>query len=517
MTSVYVTPSRPLQNYGFLSLDGTIFTSGQPIYGVAAMVLQKELQGVKRIYLNWEGVEHTGWTKPNGEQVSAERLIFTKNHVLWEPESEVDDRIFDEGSHSWPFEWVLPSDIPASFHDQQETVNRYLPQIEAAIGYLPQTLYSDKPNITYSVSLLVETDVPADSAGLKFFRTFRVTQRLDPSYARMEPLTKQIDKTFLFTKGTLNFKVILPRGPVAFRGRNLPLRVEIQNGPRKKLDTITMTVFQTVIFNAKGEMQQRRSSSFMGVTSALEEQTTEPPAFVYRDLLLNIPNDTDPSITLGTLIQRHYELTVELSVFMGSASVSLPIQMYDPNELDRSMLPYFPPAGGAKDPIPVIPATPEIIPPQVTESEFNAATPDESVLRRKKKEEKKNNVLSLLAVTPTISPPTPEMGDVQEERTSEQSLMKKSPSMNGLSHHEHLELNDSKPRNTSSMETLTPRKNSGNLDVPKRRGHMRSTSLQLSPKNMDAALLMTKKDSPTVSRQKAAFLERNPDMEEISF
>jgi len=188
-----VIPSRAGQNYSFLNLDGALFTTGQPIHGVAAIVLRNELQGVKRIYLKWEGLEQTGWTKPNSEQVSAERLIFSKFDMLWTPESEVDDRILEPGAHSWDINWMLPTDIPASFYDHTETQIRSLDVIESTYGYVPHSLYKDRPNITYSVQLVVETDVPSHSAALKTSRTFRVTQRLDPTYAKMEPLSKQID------------------------------------------------------------------------------------------------------------------------------------------------------------------------------------------------------------------------------------------------------------------------------------------------------------------------------------
>jgi len=540
-----VIPSKAGQNYSFLDLNGVIFTTGQPIHGVAAIVLRNELQGVKRIYLKWEGLEQTGWTKPNNEQVSAERLIFSKYDMLWTPESEVDDRILEPGAHSWNINWMLPTDIPASFYDHTETQIRSLNAIEDTYGYVPHSLYKDRPNITYSVELVVETDVPAHSASLKLNRTFRVTQRLDSTYAKMEPLSKQIDRTFLFTKGVLNFKVILPKGPVAFRGRNLPLRVEIQNGPKKKLDTITMTVHQNIIFNAKGEMQQRRNSAFMGVTTALEDQTSEPPAFVYRDLLLNIPNDTEPSITLGTLIQRHYELTVDLSVFMGTtASVSLPIQMYDPNQLDLSILSHFPPSGNNRDavPEPVSNATPEERPAGEIEQEFNGSSNEESVVRRKKKEEKKN-VLSLLAppAVPTVTPASPQDEESKDLAHSVEGQMKRSPSHNSLSNAlPRIQLEEKAPRLQTSLDHISSRggvrASVNNLAVARKK-HSRSASLQISPstppidveemKRIVNSPLSTKSasndsasnDTPA-KNTKAAFnliASKSNDLEEISF
>eukprot|EP01117_Protostelium_nocturnum_P002319 TRINITY_DN12982_c0_g1_i1.p1 TRINITY_DN12982_c0_g1~~TRINITY_DN12982_c0_g1_i1.p1 ORF type:complete len:541 (-),score=172.47 TRINITY_DN12982_c0_g1_i1:48-1670(-) len=497
-----VRSSRPLRDFAFLDLEGNIFTTGCPIYGVAALVLQKELSGLKSIYLKWEGKEQAMWTKPNGELCSAERIVFSTYQSLWKPSSEVDDRILNSGSHHWPFEWNLPSAVPSSFIDtnpEGTTVAKFAPQLFSAYGHIPHKLYGEKPNITYKVSLVVETDDPADSATLKCSRCFIVTQRLDLDIVRIEPLSKSVERSYLFSKGHLQLKVTLPYGAVAFRGRSLPLRVEITNEPKKKLETITMTVHQSLIFNAKGEMLQKKISSFMGTTTANEESNSEPPSFLVRDLLLNVPLETEPSITLGTLIQRHYELTVELSVFMGtSATVSLPIQLFDPHELDSAVLSHFP-TSGSQEKSENLSSAPEAIKGDglnggdTLDEEFNAT--DENSMKRKK-EEKQRKLMLLLARTPESSP---------------KNSMKKSPSYDSLERGQTSVDGGIKPRLLASSEPqhnpihndhedvkLSNAKLRAALELPQlgRRKHSRAASLQISHDHSVDFLNEMKKEKP---------------------
>jgi len=107
--------------------------------------------------------------------------------------------------------------------------------------------------------------------------------------------------------------------------------------------------------NAKGQVIQRRERVFEGITHC----SIEPGATYQKELHIDIPNTIAPSVTLGTLILRSYEITLELSVTMSPTNISLsfPLDIYDPFHQDPNILKQFNKTGSIAQSITVTPAT----------------------------------------------------------------------------------------------------------------------------------------------------------------
>jgi len=143
----------------------------------------------------------------------------------------------------------------------------------------------------------------------------------------------------MFGKGPLKMKISLPNGLICFSGHRLPVEIEIDNKSTKKIDFIKTILYSSILMNAHGRALQRKSTLFQGTVN---NSAVEPLGKLAKNLLIDIPAFVEPSITLGTLIHRHYELAIELrGSWASTVSETFNIDVYYPISLNREYLGGF--------------------------------------------------------------------------------------------------------------------------------------------------------------------------------
>lgn len=111
---------------------------------------------------------------------------------------------------------------------------------------------------------------------------------------------KQVEHSFVFDK-SVHLNVVLPKGSIGFIGYRIPLKIEIQNSSRKKVEGVKMTMNQVIRLTAgSSEFLQRKKPVFTGCIPDCE---VKPGALLIKDALVELPLFIEPSILLSNLVK----------------------------------------------------------------------------------------------------------------------------------------------------------------------------------------------------------------------
>lgn len=350
----------------FIELDKTSYSSGSVVTGVVVLVVQDELLPATQVQLHWEGKEFTNWYQGVNmtNNCTDERLIFSHKMCLWSNQDEKLHALV-KGTYTWPFRWQLPVSIPGSFVEKVDENFFHLPWVLPKGGVIPKSLYGERSAISFSASATVElydsSQVQSKPSTIPIRRdsrtgnlevlpgkslptksvNFRVTQAFDPELLKFKEITKKAEKKIPFNKMPLKIEATLPTGGICFKGYQLPIRIEVLNGTKKRVNSVGITILETITYNAQTENFQKIGVVFVGI---LKDVIIEGHGHFLQTVYMNIPNTLEPSITLGTLIQRHYELSIELrftTISLGNLSLTFPINILEPTQNDSIYLKNF--------------------------------------------------------------------------------------------------------------------------------------------------------------------------------
>lgn len=343
-TNVFRNEGTPCDHL-FFGLNEESFEEGSYVEGIIVLVVQQEKLHVSKIGIHWHGKEFTNWYEglKQDKQCSSERIIFDTETQIWIPSEDstvAPDGYFKKGTYTFPFSWNLPSAIPGSFVDEEGNLPGLLPSSWALPkgGVLPKSLFGEKSYISYFGTAFLESGHHGNK--LQSSCVLKVLQKYDPHLLNLKPIEKHGEKTNLINfKNSMPLKmnVILPNGGIGVAGYKFPIHVTVVNGTSYVIRCIKISFRQNIVLSAPGSTFQRQKIVFEG---EVPNSTIDKQGHYVKDLLIDVPSSIPQSIFLGTLIQRTYEVIVELVVSLSTnLSISADVKIFELPRLKPSVLP----------------------------------------------------------------------------------------------------------------------------------------------------------------------------------
>jgi len=224
------------------------------------------------------------WTDSDGNSHSRldiykDEVTFFKNDTVL---VQINGGVLAPGLHSFPFIFQLPPSLPSVYHEKY--VESDGDKIKASIAYKVK-VYVDMPG----------SDIKATE---KLIISELVTQRV-------MPVAQTKVKSFAFTKGKVQFTAEIGKD-VFCPGEIIPLRVKVTNPTAKKVSSVKVKVYRTLVVRAKGFKKTNTKEIARWKFPGLEKKTNGD--LVYQ---LQLPKEVYPS-TDGKLVDCVYYLDMEL-------------------------------------------------------------------------------------------------------------------------------------------------------------------------------------------------------------
>lgn len=318
-------------NHVFFALNTDKWISGTQISGVVVLVVQKPIKATK-ISINWDGSEYTSWYQGTSLSVhcTASRMIFSKSIAIWTSETDkVNNGDLKAGTYTIPFVWDLPSNLPSSYSEVPTETGGLLSNLVIPSNGLiiPKSTSGTKSRILYTARAVVESDHPNLDYGIQF----HVSESFNPEVLNFTPIVKETQKTPYFSKGAIKMKATLPTNGICFLGYALPVMLEVANGSHLPINTLKFIFKKTTILNANGETFIRKTDGLSGMVPGIK---IPAQGFYVENVYAQVLPMLEPSISIGVLIQRKYQLHIELEIggyTGGTLSLDFDVQIYEPN------------------------------------------------------------------------------------------------------------------------------------------------------------------------------------------
>jgi len=161
---------------------------------------------------------------------------------------------------------------------------------------------------------------------------FNVYQRFDPAAVSLDVVEKKASKSSFVGHSPVEIKASVADGGVCFKGGSLLLKLAVLNGTNRPINGVTAQIVYTDKYKANAEEVTFKKAMVTGKVC----DSIAPQGFYVQNLKIDIPSNLPPSITLGKLIQRDYELIIEVGVpYYTALSLGLPILIYNPSRHDK--------------------------------------------------------------------------------------------------------------------------------------------------------------------------------------
>jgi len=171
---------------------------------------------------------------------------------------------------------------------------------------------------------------------------YKVAEKYESELYPISEMRKE--GSLAFTAGAMHMPIVLKatlsKGGVCFSGYRLPIHIELINGSHSTIQHLKVIFQQKVFFHA-GDKSLTRKSEFFG--GDVPGSTVQPRKIFVQQLEVDVPKELEPSINIGTLIQRKYDVIVELYLNWRYLRLSFPISIFVPSEADAEVISTFTP------------------------------------------------------------------------------------------------------------------------------------------------------------------------------
>ncbi|XP_046623606.1 arrestin domain-containing protein 17-like isoform X1 [Neodiprion virginianus] len=255
-----------------------IYYAGCPISGNVYIDVDSPKK-VRGIEVRYKGEAKVRWKPEGGNQIrkANETYMDIKCIICGDGEREFE---IPEGSHVFPFTWMLPTNIPGSF----------------------ESLYG---RVRYTVKAVIDRPWKFDHV-LKVPFTVVPILDLNREPLSSEPINEENHKTFWGHSEPLYMSVSLPvRGYVP--GQNIPIKAKLNNMSGVDVEKLRVVLKKLVTFHALGDSRTRKE-----VITDFEANVDEGQDLVLINLKL--PSLPPSGLQHCKIIEVDYKLKVEARV-----------------------------------------------------------------------------------------------------------------------------------------------------------------------------------------------------------
>eukprot|EP01129_Flabellula_baltica_P016231 TRINITY_DN8550_c0_g1_i1.p1 TRINITY_DN8550_c0_g1~~TRINITY_DN8550_c0_g1_i1.p1 ORF type:complete len:434 (+),score=122.48 TRINITY_DN8550_c0_g1_i1:38-1303(+) len=342
-----------MTNHLFLGLDHKALYPGKPVKGFIVLLVQTPIT-VSRIGVHFKGVEYVSWYQgvTQKENCTVSEDLFSDDIVL--VDSENGHTFLEEGTHTFPFEFLLPEGLPSSY-EENPTEGGALSGIFSnyvipANGIIPMSFGEQKSFIRYFCKSFVDTvieEVVEDEVQARTLRMekdlyFKVVEAFDPTILIQKPKKIGTKKTFFLSGDPVELRVSLANGGVLFTGQNLFLHLFCKNGATRWVNQLVIKLVEHIAFtavDANGQEQLMHRKNVV-INARVDDSAIDKGCTFDKDLMLPVPNTVSGTIHCSTHISRQYELLVDAEMQVGGkVTVALPVLLLQWSPLIKDDVP----------------------------------------------------------------------------------------------------------------------------------------------------------------------------------
>jgi len=335
-----------MTNHLFFGLNQPSYYPGKPIDGVIIMHVQTPVK-VKRIGVEWEGVEFVSWWQgvSHNDNCTATKSLFKELSIVLQSD---EPQILDIGTHSYNVSWDLPAGLSTNFEEKLSSVGLLSHVFMPDKSLFPKSFGDEKSYIRYGANAFAEienAENPLETYRLHKSIPFRIVEDFDYELISQPPIEKEvIEKPLLLFGGNVKTLVRIANGGNIFTGLNLILHISVDNNSNRKIDRVTVNLYQNLTFSAPGpkgntEEVHRRETVLNAI---IEESAVLPQGKFERDISIPIPNTVPGSIRNSEHIRRDYEISVDVEIpLVTTISIKNPILLLEWSPLLKGEIPEF--------------------------------------------------------------------------------------------------------------------------------------------------------------------------------
>jgi len=315
-------------------LNHGAYYPGKPVDGYVVVVVRNPIT-VRSIDLHVKGVEMVSWYQgvTQKEHCHGYTEIFIEDITL----SDQKDFLMEPGTYTYPFEWMLPENIPASYEEAKVNQSSFFQNYTIPEnGIIPKSHGEEKSYIRYFCYARLDTlqeEVIGEEIKDKVLRFeksmyFKVVEAFDPSILVQKAKKVQMKKSFMLSGDPVEVRVALANGGVLFSGQNLFLHIFINNGSTRRVERVTMRLDEHIAFTAPdvNGVEQLFHRKDTVLHARVDESVVRTKETFERDLMFPIPGTITGTLHCAKHISRQYELVVDVEMQLnGKVTVTLPV------------------------------------------------------------------------------------------------------------------------------------------------------------------------------------------------
>jgi len=335
----------------FVALNYGAYYPGKPVDGYAVVVVRNPIT-VKSLTLQMRGVEMVSWYQGVTQKEHCHGLmeIFHEDIILAGGDDQ--DLLFlDPNTYTYPFEWMLPDNVPASYEEAKSSTGGIFQNFSIPEnGIIPKSFGDEKSSIRYFCSVKLETvieevveeEVKARIIRLEKSLYFKVVEAFDPAILVQKAKKVQLKKSFMLSGDPVEVRVALANGGVLFTGQNLFLHVFVNNGSSRRVERITMRLDEHIAFTAPdaNQVEQLFHRKETVLHARVEDSVVRTKGTFDRDLMFPVPASITGTLHCAKHISRQYELVVDVEMQLnGKVTVTLPVLLLQWTPLIKNDVP----------------------------------------------------------------------------------------------------------------------------------------------------------------------------------
>ncbi|KAF2070886.1 hypothetical protein CYY_007787, partial [Polysphondylium violaceum] len=329
----YKVSSEAIQSV-YLKFNKRFYCGGQAVTGELHVTINRDIQATG-INLNWKSSEHvliqhiTTTTDENDPTCEYEEPpnqhvnLIQQKKILYKTTEQIyqtdESGTIYEGTHIFPFSFLVPSHLPSSFCD---------------VAF--DKVCNDKIISAIVYSCTVSLDSPEERFKIK--KGFVISEpSIIAASVNEIPLQKEKKKTFLTSTGMFSIKASVKRN-VFYPGESIPIKIKIDNSTNKNIKymTICLKKVENVNIHCENYHLQKKCSSritqkYLGVNahSSLDEVLN----FSTEQIKSSTPTVNGSLITcqykliISCFVKRALDVVIRFNVLIG----------FDPNS-SKSLL-----------------------------------------------------------------------------------------------------------------------------------------------------------------------------------
>ena len=274
-------------------IDGKdVFYPGETVRGAVVIQLQESLKA-KAVVLKFLGKAH--WKNPydENEECHGRGFLFNNEITLVSPQLQKreSDIIFDSGHHNFPFEFILPAELPTTYRHNYDG-RHWTAWITYTIGAVIERKFYEQ-NDTYSLEFLVQE-----------VRNLELTPNLN-EYSEIIS-ENNVRSFFGFSYGLSHVKLSLPKRGY-YLGDIINASVHIDHaGYSNQTREVTLELVRETSYLAPKD-KPRMITNLTIKKSLLKESLQANTIYECSDVL-SVPADLTPEVYVKDSLQIKYFL-----------------------------------------------------------------------------------------------------------------------------------------------------------------------------------------------------------------